>query len=118
MQQRQTTGLRGEILAQFGEIVEVADAHQRGQPALGEDVVVVADIERRNDQEGDRGHQQKGRHQAADTARVKIAEAEAAFVHLTGQQAGDHETRDHEEHVDADKAAADARKLKVVNDYQ
>ena len=118
VQQGQGAGFRCKVLAQFLEIVDVAQAHQGGQPALGKDVVGIADIEGRDHQEGDRGHQQEQGHQSADTAGVKIAKPEGAFFKRPLQKLGDHKPGNDKEHIHTDKTAGDAGNLIVIENHQ
>ena len=114
MQERQRLCLRGEVLVELIEVVEVAHANQRGQPALGERVVILVKIERRDHYKGGTRHQQKYWHQSAYTPRIKSAEAECAGCHRTGYQLCDDEPGDHEEYIDTDEATGDAGELVVV----
>src|SRR5690606_20316239 len=107
-----------EILVEFAEVIEVAQAGQRRQPALGENVVVLVQVVGRDHQEGAGGCQQEGRDQAANAPRIEGAEAERAFVQRAHQQLGDDMPGNNEEDVDTNESAGDAGKLVMIGNDQ
>ena len=120
---RQGPGVQERL--EVGGTVEVADLleeeeirnEERGIPeALAE----LRDIPRQHQQHcSQRARQiddQESRHDAPGAAVVEAGEGEASCLDVVGDEAGDQETGDDEEDVDADEAAAEPRHLGVEQD--
>src|SRR5262249_4042446 len=63
-------------------------------------------------------HQDQRREDAADAPPVEAGEREAAAAELVEDDPGDQETRDHEEHVDADEAARHGAREGVIAEHR
>ncbi|MNS95452.1 hypothetical protein D3C72_1297140 [compost metagenome] len=89
---------RGHVLAQLFPFVR-----QQGEPAEGH---------------GGQQHQRQRREDALHAARIELAVAEAVALEAAQDDGGDQEARDDEEDVDADEAALDPLRERVVAEHR
>ena len=95
----------------------VRDEQDRGHDGVDEFLVVVRQQDERCDDAAERQHDEEGRQYAPGTPLVEVDEAEAVAADATGHDRGDQVARDHEEDVDADKAATEARNAGMEEDH-
>ena len=117
MQERLLIGADVEI-ADFDLEVEVRQHDRREHARQGETLELPRrEQEQRRRGEADGQHQQEGRQDAKRPARVEAGEREAARPQIRGDLADDQVAGDHEEDVDADKTADEARNADVIGDH-
>ena len=119
MQQRIDLRWRREIVAAGGAEVIVRN-HRRGRgPRLRQLAALLRQQRKQHrDDHGDDGHEQQRRQDAEHPPRVEIGRREAPGQQLAGDLMRDQEAGDDEEHVDADKAAAEAWNVSVKADHR
>ena len=117
VQHRARRRVRGEVVGRLRGEADVG--HVEGRCDHVEAHAAVVEPRQREPREhGDHAEDQgRGGQQPAGPTRPEAGERHVAVaLHLGDQQAGDEEAGDHEEHVDADEAAAEQRQPHVVAD--